>query len=98
LDLDNNNLAKKAMSCYKEKRKEEGDKLLNEFLEMVKNSNQDHCSCTSNCKFHGNCIDCVIIHRGHTDHLPNCFYAMVNDKICQLSCLTEHSFYKENNK
>lgn len=38
---------------------------------------EDHCSCTVACKFHGKCLECVAIHRGHRDHLPDCFHDMM---------------------
>jgi hypothetical protein len=36
-------------------------------------------------------MECVIIHRGHGDHLPECFRHMVNARLEALSALTEHS-------
>lgn len=32
----------------------------------------DICSCKADCIYHGRCDECVAIHRGHRDHLPNC--------------------------
>ncbi len=32
----------------------------------------DFCSCAAECPYHGKCMECVLIHRGHRDHLPNC--------------------------
>jgi hypothetical protein len=98
MDIDNNDLAKKAMGCFTEKKAVQGEKLLKEFLDLVRNSNQDYCSCATKCRYHGKCVECVIIHRGHQEHLPNCFYDMVNDKISHISCLTEHSFKKHGKK
>ncbi|MCL5072302.1 MAG: LPS biosynthesis protein [Actinobacteria bacterium] len=97
MDIDNNELEKKALDYFRKKNDKKGEQLQKEFLENVKSSGQDYCSCAVKCRYHGKCVDCVIIHRGHGDHLPNCFYDMVNDKINQLSCLTEHSF-KDDNK
>jgi hypothetical protein len=68
-----------------------GLRMQREFLEEVKASGQDYCSCTAKCAYHGNCVDCVIIHRGHADHLPECFRSMVNRRIMGISGLTEHS-------
>jgi hypothetical protein len=98
MDIDNNDIEKKAMKCFNEKRNVEGEKLQAEFLKKVKDSGQDYCSCTAKCRYHGKCIDCVIIHRGHAEHLPECFHSMVNDKIKEVSCLTEHSFNINTNK
>ena len=47
------------------------DEFVAEFLDFVKNN--DHCPCAVECKFHGKCMECVAIHRGHMHHLPECF-------------------------
>jgi len=98
--IDNNNIEKKALNYFKEKNNKKGQQLQKEFLENVKNSGEDYCPCPVKCRYHGKCVECVLIHRGHGDHLPYCFHNMVNDKINSLSCLTEHSFknYKKNNE
>ena len=59
---------------------------------------EDHCTCPGNCKFHGKCVECVIIHRGHSDHLPHCFRNMVNERLEGLSELSEHSFKRQPKK
>lgn len=41
---------------------------------------------------HGNCKECVAIHRAHQEHVPNCMRAMINNKLKVLSELTEHTF------
>ena len=33
----------------------------------------DHCSCRVTCDYHGDCLICVAIHRGHGEHYPACF-------------------------
>jgi hypothetical protein len=65
--------------------------LQRDFLKEVKASGEDLCSCTAKCPYHGKCVDCVLIHRGHGDHLPECFRAMVNVRIRALLELTEHT-------
>jgi len=48
------------------------------------------CNCPNTaCRLHGNCMDCVIVHRGHRDHLPYCMHDMVNERLSALSALTE---------
>ena len=48
------------------------------------------CSCPkTSCRLHGNCMDCVIVHRGHRDHLPFCMHDMVNERLSSISALTE---------
>lgn len=93
--IDNNKLEMKAMDLFKAGKSEEASKLQDEFLEEVMTSCPDYCSCPAPCKFHGKCVECVIIHRGHADHLPHCFQKMVNERLEALSELTEHSFDKQ---
>lgn len=44
-------------------------------------------------RHHGNCFECVTIHRGHRDHLPMCLWDMVNERIAALSHITEGSLH-----
>ena len=44
---------------------------------------------------HGNCKECVAIHRAHQEHVPNCMRPMLNRKIRLLSELTEHTLANE---
>jgi len=90
--IDNNRFEMEAMALFKKGEKKCAHKLQDKFLEEVKNSGEDHCNCPTPCKYHGNCLECVIIHRGHGDHLPHCFRDMVNKRIEAVSGLTEHSF------
>ena len=92
MTIDNNDLEKEAMACFKTGDFKRAHQLQNEFVAAVKTSGIDHCSCTTECRYHGKCVECVIIHRGHQDHLPNCFRDMVNKRIEAVSSLTEHSF------
>lgn len=95
--IDNNEKEMKAMDLFKEGRGEEANKVQDEFVSEVFASGEDHCSCkAAGCKHHGKCVECVIIHRGHGDHLPNCFRDMVNRRIKAVSELTEHTFNKKN--
>ncbi|NPV48981.1 MAG: LPS biosynthesis protein [Armatimonadetes bacterium] len=89
--VDGHELEKKAMELFRAGRGAEATKLQDEFLALVKASGEDYCTCPHGCKFHGKCVECVILHRGHADHLPHCFRAMVNERIGLLSALTEHS-------
>jgi hypothetical protein len=59
------------------------------FLKQVKESGEDHCPCKAACKYHGKCLDCVLIHRGHQDHLPVCFHGMVNQRLAAVAGLSE---------
>lgn len=90
--IDNNELEMSAMELFRSGDIKEASKLQDKFLKEVKDSDQDHCNCPEPCKHHGHCVDCVVLHRGHGDHLPFCFRDMLNKRIEQISELSEHSF------
>ncbi|MCK5805830.1 MAG: LPS biosynthesis protein [Lentisphaeria bacterium] len=90
--IDKHPMECRAMDLFKQGEGEKASKLQDEFLAMVKESGEDHCPCPSTCKFHGKCVQCVILHRGHGDHLPYCMRQMLNERIETLSALSEHSF------
>ncbi|MCM1174441.1 MAG: LPS biosynthesis protein [Blautia sp.] len=56
---------------------------------------KDHCPCKKACRYHGNCKECVAIHRAHQEHVPNCMRPILNAKIKLLSELTEHTIADE---
>ena len=56
---------------------------------------KDHCPCQKACRYHGNCKECVAIHRAHQEHVPNCMRPILNQKIKLLSELTEHTIAEE---
>ena len=88
--IDGNETMKKAMKAFHSGDHARGYELQDDFLEEVKEV-EDHCSCPKNCKYHGRCRECVLIHRAHRKHLPCCFRDMVNKRVRVLSELTEHS-------
>lgn len=90
--VDNHELEKRAMDCFRNGDAETGHRLQKEFLDEMKGSGEDLCSCKKNCRYHGKCLDCVMLHRGHGEHLPECFRGILNRRIEALSALTEHSF------
>ena len=69
------------------------EKFAAEFREEYKE--KDHCPCKKACRYHGNCKECVAIHRAHQEHVPNCMRTMINAKIKALSELTEHTIADE---
>ena len=89
--VDDHELERKAMELFRSGDAARASQLQEEFLQEIMASGQDLCSCPSGCKYHGKCVECVMIHRGHGDHLPHCFRDMVNRRIEVLSGLTEHS-------
>jgi len=90
--IDNHPTELKALELFKQGRVEEANRVQDEFLQTVLSSGEDHCSCRVACKHHGKCIECVVLHRGHGHHLPNCFRDMVNQRLEPISQLTEHTF------
>jgi len=93
--IDEHPTQKRVLELFRQGRRKEAPRLQDEFLRQVKASGEDHCPCRTPCKFHGKCVECVITHRGHGDHLPYCFRRMVNRRMEAISALTEHSFGKE---
>jgi hypothetical protein len=93
--IDDNEIEKEAMDCFRRGDAKQGHVLQDRFLADVWRSGLDHCSCSEPCPHHGKCVECVVIHRGHQDHLPNCFRDMVNRRLEAVSSLTEHTFRKE---
>ena len=89
--VDKHEIEMKAMAAFKRGDIAEGRRLQDEFLATIKSSGEDYCNCPAACKFHGKCMECVTLHRGHADHLPHCLKAMVNERLDSLSALTEHS-------
>ena len=91
--IDGNQKEKDALNAVRLGNKVEGNRLQDEFVAELRESikTEDHCSCKVACKFHGKCLECVAIHRAHGDHLPCCFWGIINDKLSAVSELTEHS-------
>lgn len=89
--IDGNEVEKRAMELFRAGQTEAAQELQRAFLAEVMASGEDYCSCPHDCALHGNCVACVIVHRGHADHLPRCFWPMVNERLAALSGLTEHS-------
>lgn len=99
MKIDGNELAILQDKLYQQGRDDEGWEVKQEFLRQVRESG-DHCPCTSACPHHGNCFECVTIHRGHRDHLPMCMWDMVNERLHKLSLMTEGTLqeYEKNLK
>lgn len=91
--IDGNEKEKAAMAEFHKGNRAEGLKLQEEFASAFRKeyAEKDHCSCTKACRYHGNCKECVAIHRAHQEHVPNCMRPLINAKIKILSELTEHT-------
>ena len=83
-----------AMAEFHKGNRAEGLRLQEEFAAEFREEykEKDHCSCQKACRYHGNCKECVAIHRAHQEHVPNC---MLNKKLKLLSELTEHTLANE---
>lgn len=88
MQIDGNQLAIRQNQLDQEELHQEAMQLKKEFLRQVRESG-DHCPCKEKCPHHGNCFECVTLHRGHRDHLPMCMWDMVNERLYLLSRLTE---------
>lgn len=93
MKIDGNELEKKAMEMFHQGNREEGLRIQEEFARAFREeyAKKDHCSCNKACRYHGNCKECVAIHRAHQEHVPNCMRPLINKKIKLLSELTEHT-------
>ena len=80
-------------SCQRAEGLKPQEEFASEFREEYKD--KDHCPCKKACRYHGNCKECVAIHRAHQEHVPNCMRPMLNRKIKILSELTEHTLANE---
>ena len=88
MKIDGNELAIEQNELDREGRHAEAMAIKREFLKQGRESG-DHCPCKQACPHHGNCFECVTLHRGHRDHLPMCMWDMVNERLHKLSRLTE---------
>ena len=64
MKIDGNELAIRQNDLDREGRHEEAMAIKKEFLKQVRESG-DHCPCKEACPHHGNCFECVTLHRGH---------------------------------
>ena len=95
--IEGNEKEKQAMeACHRGERKE-GRRLQEEFAADFREEyrQKDHCPCRKACRYHGNCKECVAIHRAHQEHVPNCMRPVINRKLKLLSELTEHTLANE---
>ena len=86
-----------AMKLFHAGKRQEGLRVQEEFAAAFRKeyADKDHCPCKKACRYHGNCKECVAIHRAHQEHVPNCMRPMLNAKIKLLSELTEHTIARE---
>lgn len=97
MKIDGNELEKAAMKQFHAGNRAEGLRIQEQFAAQFREeyAQKDHCPCQKACRYHGNCKECVAIHRAHQEHVPNCMRPMLNLKIKALSELTEHTIARE---
>lgn len=97
MEIDNNPIERRAMEAFRCGDRAEGLRIQEEFAAAFREEyrEKDHCPCRKACRYHGNCKECVAIHRAHQEHVPNCLRPMLNRKIKALSELTEHTLARE---
>ena len=97
MQIEGNEKQLEAMEAFHRGDRREGLRLQEEFTAWFREEykEKDHCPCKKACRYHGNCKECVAIHRAHQEHVPNCMRPMLNKKIRLLSELTEHTLANE---
>lgn len=82
-----------AMKAFHRGDRAEGLRIQEEFAAEFRKEyeKKDHCPCKKACRYHGNCKECVAIHRAHQEHVPACMREIINRKIRILSEVTEHT-------
>ena len=99
MKIDFNETEIKAMEAFFRGDGESGHALQDDFLAQIKDARKagmDHCPCKdAGCKHHGNCFECVQIHRGHSMHLPACMQLMLNKRLEAVSELSEHTIVRQ---
>ena len=86
-----------AMKEFHKGNRQEGLRLQEEFAAQFreKYKDKDHCPCQKACRYHGNCKECVAIHRAHQEHVPNCMRPIL---LLMRSSLRKRFFGKNFNK
>ncbi|MRR39086.1 hypothetical protein EG829_31450 [bacterium] len=51
----------------------------------------DDCPCIqTRCHRHGNCVECIRVHRTRQEHIPECLQDMFRSRIKELAALVEY--------
>ena len=86
--IDNNETEKRAMKEFHLGNRKEGLKIQEEFASAFHTgllSIRITAPAQKHAGSHGNCKECVAIHRAHQEHVPNCMRPIINKKIAVLS-------------
>ena len=97
MNIEGNKKEIEAMEQFHKGNRQEGLRLQEQFAAAFREEykDKDHGPCKKACRYHGNCKECVAIHRAHQEHVPNCMRPIINAKIKLLSELTEHTIANE---
>ena len=70
--------------------KDEYVKLIKEIRAMLASGAEAECTCqNTKCEWHGDCYNCIRIHRHFGDHIPSCLQFILRDKVKELARATE---------
>ena len=96
MQIEGNQKELDAMKEFHKGNRQEGLRLQEEFAAAFREEykDKDHCPCRKACRYHGNCKECVAIHRAHQEHVPNCMRPMLNKKIKKF--FSKHLFWRFN--
>ena len=62
--------------------KQEYYQLVLENRKIVSQPENLQCTCTQTlCAWHGQCRECVALHRYHQEHVPSCLQPMIHEKL-----------------
>lgn len=51
----------------------------------------DDCPCMqTRCQRHGNCVECIRVHRTRQEHIPECLQDMFRSRVKELAALVEY--------
>jgi hypothetical protein len=74
------------------KSKEEFVAEVKEVRAMLATDAHAGCSCPNTyCEYHGDCYNCIRIHRHFKDHVPRCLQPMLREKMAGLIQAVEYS-------
>jgi len=86
--IDDNSEYREVMEAYRSGDFERARQMDKAFVDRALQE-RDHCPCKEPCRWHGKCKECVIMHRGHQDHLPKCMQPILLKQVHGLLQLAE---------
>ena len=65
---------------------------IKEIRAMLVSDAEAKCSCPNvKCEWHGDCYNCIRIHRHYKDHVPKCMQPILRDKVKEIAKAVEFS-------